>query len=495
MRPSYAVAMRKVVTSLFVAISTTTAAAFAQMPAPRPAAAPSPSASASATALAAEIASAAPPSIPPELEQKDPMLAPVPRAKREVATWEEALGLLKSRSTDLKTAYDEVRRAEGLTRSALSQLLLQVNGTGAYTHQFITTTESSINTNTTPPSLTSVTFPAPNTWSGSITFQQPLFNLPNYDEWRIQKIGVDVDKLAVGDLKRTLALGVANSIVGVVTAERVAELNRNGVRQALDTLELTKKKNLLGAATGLDVVRAAQDVESARATLVTGDESLRQAREALGLALGIPEGVGVSSAINLAGLERSALEVCKASPSLDDRPDVAEARLKLEVAKRNVRNVWYQFMPVLNAQSTAADSSTSTAISATQSWNIQAVLSVPIWDGGNRYGLLKQTRALEDEAIQALEALKRTASIQIEQAHRGVDVADQSRKVALSARDFAHELNRLTQLAYLQGQGTSLDLVVASAGMRQADINLALQEFALVKARILDMLSLATCPW
>jgi outer membrane protein, multidrug efflux system len=485
MRPSYAVAMRKVVTSLFVAISTTTAAAFAQAPRPAGGPAPSPSASASASA------SAEAPTIPPDLVQKDPMLAPVPRAKREVATWEEALGLLKTRSTDLKTAYDEVMRAEGLSRSALSQLLPTINGSAGYLHNFIVTTTSQTIAGIT---ITN-TIPAPNTQSLGLSIQQPLFNLPNYDQWRIQKIGEDVNKLAVGDLKRTLALGVANAIVGVVTAERVAELNRNGVRQALDTLELTKRKNLLGAATGLDVVRAAQDVESARATLVTGDESLRQAREALGLALGIPEGIGVSSAINLGGLEKSALEVCKAAPSLDDRPDVAEARLKLEVAKRNVRNVWYQFLPTINASSSAVDATTSNAITPTQTWNISAVLTVPIWDGGNRYGLLRQTRALEDEAIQALEALKRTASIQIEQAHRGVDVADQSRKVALSARDFAHELNRLTQLAYLQGQGTSLDLVVASAGMRQADINLALQEFGLVKARILDMLSLATCPW
>src|SRR6185436_17046256 len=96
-----------------------------------------------------------------------------------------------------------------------------------------------------------------------------------------------------------IALRVASAVIAVVTAERVAELNRIGLRSALERLDLTSRKKGLGAATGLDVLRAQQDAELARATLVSGDESLRQSREALGLALGLPEAVGVSTDINL----------------------------------------------------------------------------------------------------------------------------------------------------------------------------------------------------
>ena len=97
-----------------------------------------------------------------------------------------------------------------------------------------------------------------------------------------------MNDLSYDDMKRTIAQSVANDIIAVVTAERVAELNRVGLRQSLSRLDLTVRKQRLGAATGLDVVRVQQDVESARTTLVTGDESLRKAREALGLAVGIP---------------------------------------------------------------------------------------------------------------------------------------------------------------------------------------------------------------
>ena len=53
----------------------------------------------------------------------------------------------------------------------------------------------------------------------------------------------------------------------------------------------------------------------------------------------------------------------------------------------------------------------------------------------------------------------------------------------------------MTQLAYMTGQGTSLELVTASEAHRQAELNLALADFNVVKARLLAMLALATCPW
>src|SRR5262245_51488375 len=57
-------------------------------------------------------AQAAPAQLPPEPEVTDPMLEPVPRPKVEVGTWQQALQLIKARSTDLRIAADEIARAE-----------------------------------------------------------------------------------------------------------------------------------------------------------------------------------------------------------------------------------------------------------------------------------------------------------------------------------------------------------------------------------------------
>jgi outer membrane protein TolC len=181
-------------------------------------------------------------------------------------------------------------------------------------------------------------------------------------------------------------------------------------------------------------------------------------------------------------------------PTVDDRADVAAARTQLEVAKRNLRNVWYTFIPTVTAQSTVAAVSPSGAY-PNPTWNVQGVLSVPIWDGGTRYGNLRNARAAQDIATQQLEALKRQAIIQVEQAQRQMLVAEQSAKVAREQRDLAAQNDQMTQLGYMTGQGSSLELVTASEAHRQAELNLALLDFDVVKARLLAILALATCPW
>jgi hypothetical protein len=78
--------------------------------------------------------------------------------------------------------------------------------------------------------------------------------------------------------------------------------------------------------------------------------------------------------------------------------------------------------------------------------------------------------------------------------HRGF-VTRLRRRVAGSARDLAAENDRLTRAAYVEGRGTSLELVAAAQTLRETEIQLALRDFELVRARVLAVLTLATCPW
>ncbi len=432
-------------------------------------------------------------SLPPPPNVDDPMLAPVPPPKRVLSSWAEAVAYLRARSTDLRIAVDEVVQAEAQTRIALSAYLPTINGTGTYTHQLLT------NAIAVAPQLglsaSSQRIPLPDNLNGYIQAQQALINAQAFDQISIDELNVNGAKLSVEDQKRTLSLSMANQIVAVVTAERGAEINRVGLKVALEQLEITRRKQALGAANGLDVVRADQNAANARATLVTGDESLRQAREALGLALGIPEETGVAPDVNINGLAESTLTSCRTVQRLDDRADIAAARTKVDVAKRNLRNVYYQFLPTLTAQSTLAATSNPISGYPNPTWNIQGILSVPFWDGGARNGQLRNARAAEDIAAQQLEALRRQAVIQVEQAQRQLIVAETSDRVARGQRDLAFQNDQMTQTAYMAGQGTSLELVTASEAHRQAELNLALKDFGVVQARILAVMLLATCPW
>jgi outer membrane protein, multidrug efflux system len=437
--------------------------------------------------------------LPPPPPVSDPMLVPVPPAKRLINSWKEAIDALHARSTDLRVSVDQVLQAEAATRIALAAYLPQMSGisgnggvAGSYTHQLLTNTVANPNIPGLPPVTT---IPIANVFGGSIQVQQNVVNVQLFDQISINELMEDQARMSVDAEKRTLALSIANQIVAVVTAERSAEINRVGLRVALEQVEIASRKRALGAATGLDVVRAQQNAANARATLVTGDESLREAREAFGLALGYPEEVGVGRDVNINGLADGAMATCRAVPSVYERPDVATARLNLRVAQRNLQNVWYQFLPTVYAQSTMTATSVPNTGYPNPTWNIQAVLSINLFDGGTRYGNLRNARAAEDIAAQQLESARRQAVIQVEQAQRQFVVSEESYRVAKEQRDLAAQNDVMTQTAYMTGQGTSLELVTASEAHRQAELNLALQEFTVVKARILAALALATCPW
>ncbi len=428
-------------------------------------------------------------------EAHDAMLTPVPAARREIATWEEALGLVKARSTDLRLVLLDVHRADAQWRSALGAALPSLNGTATAANQFITTESRQIS-GVTPagPLFTQVQTPFPNAANGSLSMSQPMFAPRAWWAIGTAEEGRVLAGLAVDEAKRQIVLSVAQAIIGVFTAERISELNREGLRNALQRLDLAQRKFDLGAGTGLDLVRARTDVAAARGTLVAGNEALRKAREALGLSLGIAGEVGVARDVRLDGLEASAVRTCKPSP-IEERSDLLVARQRVKLAERQLTDARLLFSPTLTAQSAISTTTMDTGVAPPTTWNIQGILSVPIWEGGARYGAMHDARAQIRAAEERHEALRRTATVQLDQAKRGVGVAEERRAVAQDARRLAAEQDDLVRRAFGEGRGTSLELVAAAAAMREAEIALALREFELVQARVLAVLSFATCPY
>jgi outer membrane protein TolC len=448
---------------------------------------------ASAPAASATAASLAP--LPPPLVEIDEMLQPVAPAPHVVTTWDEALSAVRSRSTDLRIALDEIERSEAQWRQTFAASLPTLTGSGNVTWNVLRSD-----------TLCNLqgqcgTIPNAVTLGANVTLMQPLLAPRAWHAARTAKVATEASRLSAEEQKRVLTIALANAIVSVVTAERLSEINRVGLRAALDRLTLARRRVALGAGNALDVVRADQDVSVARGAVVTGDESLRQARETLGLALGSSEAWGVPPDINLNGVEASARASCADVGHLEDRADIAALRTSTEVARRNVDDARLRYAPTVDLVSTFGVVGATSGFPVLypngrhDAWTIAGVLTVPFYEGGARDGAIRENRALSDEAAQRLEALRRTATIQVTQTRRAVEVADDNRRVAERARDLARETERLSRIAFQAGTGTSLDLIESGRRLREAELQLALQEFGLVQARIAALLAVSRCQW
>jgi outer membrane protein TolC len=208
--------------------------------------------------------------------------------------------------------------------------------------------------------------------------------------------------------------------------------------------------------------------------------------------LGYGAAFGVPRTISLNDFEASARDICTPGRP-DERSDVLVAKAILDVNERGVTDTKLAYSPTAVVSTTASYSSETLATNKPYAWSIQGVLTVPIWDGGSRYGATRAAKALVEEQRARVEATIRSSTIDAEQALRVTGVANQLMQQAQQTRDLAHEVARMTLIAYEAGTGTSFDLVNSAQQARQAELDLAVKEFNLVKARLAALLATANC--
>jgi outer membrane protein TolC len=272
----------------------------------------------------------------------------------------------------------------------------------------------------------------------------------------------------------------------------VAELNRVGLRASLERLNLTRARLQYGQGTELDVDRAMQDVAASRSAILTGDESLTRAREALGVALGSHVPLAPPEGADLASFEAAVARTCHLNDDVERRPDVAAARARVAIAERTVTDAELLFAPSASISSTVQYSN-QPVLSPNSTWSFGAVLNVPLYDGGVRYGALRDSRAALEQARQSLVATRLDAIVASARARRNVGVLEHTRDVAREQRDLAARIDARIRDGYAHGLGTSLDLVLSAQALRQADIDLAILEFQVDDARANAVLVDAEC--
>jgi outer membrane protein TolC len=469
-------------------------------PAAKPAGAPPvPATPVPAAAAAVAPTAVAEPTLP---QVNDDMLAAVPPATNVLQDWRDALRLLRQNSSTLRTleAQQEVARAQA--RQALAPALPSVTGTGAVSRQLLRGETQVIDFPASAASLASgggivqntVSLPVnATTWQAAINLRVPLLALPAWHNRGTALRQIEVARLNSKAAERVSIAGVADAVVTTVTAERLAEVSRVSLESVLSTLDLTKRRSALGAASTIDVLRIEQEVSLSRSQVVAANDGVLRARENLGSVLGSAEPYGVTPAIRLDELANDAKSSCRPADVLA-RADVRAAEASVSVAKHSEEGVAKTYWPTIDAVSSLTYWSPISAINNEHvTWSVGGVLSWTLYDGGLRYGTREQRAAETRIAGEQLTAAKRQARIEVMQAYRAVRSTEATLVVAARTREIAAETARLTKVAYLNGSGTSFDLVDTARRLREAELDYAVKEFEVLRAKIAALLALATC--
>ena len=421
-------------------------------------------------------------------EVSDPLLETPPPPTHVLESWQQALQLVRDQSVSMRLARVNVQRAEAQVRTALAPALPQLIGTAGVTKYLLKGEAVDAAGNT---------FSIPNQsliWSAQLALTVPIFRPFAWSNYGSAKDAVDASRLSAKEIERQVVGGFASVIVTVVTAERLAEVSRTSLRAALSTLDLTKRRAALGASNTLDVLRVEGEASLARSQVVSTTESLMRAREALGTALGSSESWGVMPDIKLDSLATDAQKVCRPEQDISSRTDVRAANANLSVNERRLKAIDYTYLPTLDGVSALQFQDPNFLINNRHvNWTIGAVLTWNIYDGGLRGGQRMAAKAEVEGSKADLAETRRSASVELTQALRNVQVAEANYTVAAKTREINAETVRLSKISFLNGSGTSFDLVLTERQLRVSDADLAVREFGVLQAKIAALLALSTC--
>ena len=110
-------------------------------------------------------------------------------------------------------------------------------------------------------------------------------------------------------------------------------------------------------------------------------------------------------------------------------------------------------------------------------WFVGLTLDLPLYDH-TRYAQLDEGRANLRQAQAQLADAERQALLEMRQAHRDYLQARKQLQVAESKVELNREALDLTELAYINGTGSSLEVTDARRNWRTAEIGMASQRLA-----------------
>ncbi|MBU8898581.1 TolC family protein [Corallococcus sp. M34] len=406
---------------------------------------------------------------PPTTATQAPEATQVPATVQAPAlTFEDAVQQSLARNPTLTQAKAQVARAQALVTEARAAFLPVLTANGVYTqldgdrvqNDRVVQPGSAFNANLN----LSVPLVAPQRWLAASRAKQ----------------AVDVARASESDVRRLVASGAAQAYLSVVLQRRLLAVAVQARDTARAHLEFSQARRSKGLGTRLDEARAQRELYDNEARVQLAATALNRSREALGVA------VGVDGPLDAAGdaVLASPPALAEALKAVEQREDIASQRARLSLAERTYAESWADFMPTLSASAQPYFQTPETVTLPTWGFQAQVLLSVPLYDGGFRYGARRERAALVADARGALDTLMQRARGEVRSADEQLQGATAAAVEQGHSAESARETLQLSTEAYRAGATTNLDVVDAERTARDAETNALLAQDAVLQARL-----------
>lgn len=313
---------------------------------------------------------------------------------------------------------------------------------------------------------------------------QNLFSLSLIQKWRAAKAGVDVAGLDAEVTKRDTMATTGLIYLETLRAKAAVDARKADVALNKELLRLARERKSAGMATSLDVTRAKVQLEDVRQRLLVAENERDRGK------LNLIRAMGLSFDVRLVLTDEMKL-VKISDQSMGEALQVAkENRSELKAQKNRERLASLSLSSVTNERIPSIQAFGDVGVVGNQipdaltTDNVQVLMSVPIFDGGQREARISESRSLvrqeeiRTQDVQYQVALEvRDALITLSSAKQQVAVAEEGLKLSLTELELSRE-------RFAVGVATNLEVTDAQTRVAQARDNLIEGLFTFNASRI-----------
>jgi len=395
-------------------------------------------------------------------------------------TLEESILIALASNTDVRTAEEQVAKARAVTRQARAGLGPQVSA--GVTHSWTGPIASmTVGADT-------VALGVPETTIAQLSLALPVDI--SRQIWTAVE-SADLARLAqefgLAAVRQSVALQVQEAYLAVLRAQALESVAREALAAAQEHHQIAQLQQKAGVVAPFDVLRAEVQVASYRQDLLAKQNAVDLAIASLNRVMG----TDVNRPLRLvepALAERAAVELAASQQEAQQRrPEVLQAQTVLQAARKGVKLASAGLQPSFALTAGYSyDANPSGFAGQSESWNVSAAVSLPLFDSGATHARVHQAQSDITMASLAEQDKRQQVVLEVRQAYLSLHEAQQ--RMSTTEKDVAQarEALRLAQVRYKAGVSVSVEVTDAEVAFAQSRSNQvhALYDYELAQARL-----------
>ena len=309
-------------------------------------------------------------------------------------------------------------------------------------------------------------------YESRLALTQSLFSLSLLQRWRAARTNIEVAGLDSETQKLDTMAVVALAYLEALRVQKAVKARLADVKLNNQLLRLALERKSVGMATQLDVTRAKVQLENEKQRLLV-------ARNAYGRAkLNLSRGIGLSFDVKV--ILTDDLQLVSVPPkTVDEALQIARThRVELKAQKKRERlaaltlsSVVMERVPTLSATGDVGLIGNQPG-DALITDNVQVLLTIPLFDGGQRAGRISEQRSLVRlEALRTRDVAKQVA-LEVRDALLTLESTQQQVAVAKDGLRLAFRELLLARQRFAVGVATNIEVTDAQTRVAQARDNL-----------------------